>query len=183
MVHFLANLTVFYVPGIEIPSSAIGYIPLYDKPLGVLYLSTKPKLPLRTKDIFIEWELPSGEPAYSELKTIHEFPIYGNIDFSNYLVFNPELLKIAHIAVVGHEIILRTKRYNRETRKYVIENTFLSKEISHEFENLYYLGTGVRFEVKVTPKDGSPSSTIYKTFKIEHDNTYQYLEERRLVSY
>ena len=93
----------FWVPGTNIMSEATGYIPFYNKSLGVFYLSRKPEIEL-DNFYFIRYDEEDdhwGRISYDEYYCI--FP--DKVDYTNLLVINPEVLKVADVEVIEQELI------------------------------------------------------------------------------
>ena len=69
----------FWIPGTNITSEATGFVPLYDKSLGVLYLREKPKLVIS---------------EYYDEKFYEVDPVYGHdiLDGYNYYFYYKKLL-------------------------------------------------------------------------------------------
>lgn len=67
----------FWIPGTNITSEATGFVPLYDKSLGVLYLREKPKLVIS---------------EYYDEKFYEVDPVYGHdiLDGYNYYFYFPK---------------------------------------------------------------------------------------------
>lgn len=165
----------FWMPGTIIPTSAVGYIPHYNKTLGVVNFRGRPVVNTYYTVKQIDGEDPwNGQKYTNDCFTLH-FP--KHFDFSNYLIFNPEILKIADIQVVGQELITRglysgfgsediainPESYSWEEGYQEAGNS--SSYIRPEFD------IAVRFAILIKPKDGSPSSTIIKTFMLTENRS------------
>lgn len=151
---FPSTPSSFWVPGTFIPSNAVGYIPLYNKSLGVLYLREKPVMEITKFDELEEWEL---DPQYGHdmIRTYTRICyLPEKIDFSSYLVINPEVLKVAKVEVLQQDLIKIHTREINPTYDYCPDG--------------WLFPYGVRFIVKVSPKDGSQSSILIKTFNIDY---------------
>ena len=92
-----------WVPGTDIPSTAIGYIPLYNKPLGVVNIST---------------------PDYTvEGIYVNDFmyPLYYRVEEYRFttpkgedcIKINPEIQKIADVELVNSDLIVISNNSNR----------------------------------------------------------------------
>lgn len=163
----------FYIPGTSGLSAATGYIPTYNKTLGVLNITGKPSIDIHTISSIYEGEDPYDGYKYTNSITLVNVNL--NKDFSDYLVFNEEVLAIADISILTQEFI------NLESKSILYS--------SYDWEEGYvekygaplkdgprlYCDTpiGVRFKIKITPKNGAPASVIVKTFKINHNWTYE----------
>jgi len=167
------NTISMFIPGTNIPGNIQGSIPLYNKSLGVvnyygpndLYINEYQYL------IYDVAEIGGGEIPFREEHS--ERTILFDVGRDNYernLVFNPEVTKIANVSVVSEDLILR----DPNTGRIDTNITKLYKDWSDCPGHNYYdpypeYEFGVRFVIKVEPKDGSPASLICKTFKLnEH---------------
>ncbi|MCD8167481.1 MAG: hypothetical protein LUE93_16105 [Bacteroides sp.] len=70
----------FWVPGTDISKNAVGYIPYYNKPLGVVYMNGTPTVPRWVQDP-------------------------NTIDLSDHLVFNPAVLEVATVKILQQDLI------------------------------------------------------------------------------
>ena len=164
----------FWVPGTNIASNAIGFVPLYNKSLGVVsfikpvddYLSVYPNQGITT----VQEDPWNGEL----LECLEMFMVFGPAkDYSDYLIINPEVQKIATVTVKKQTIYVD---YEQNGSTYTLfDPKRIRWEKWHPRPELYYtpptepilIGHGVRFEIEVKPKNGSPSALIYKTFVIK----------------
>ncbi|MFV0537054.1 MAG: hypothetical protein ACK5M3_06720 [Dysgonomonas sp.] len=156
----------FWVPGTNISTSAVGYIPAYNKNLGVINFNGKP-------DVFFDdgegWAQYSGDPQVSGTYTIFSgsitFP--KSINFSNYLQINPEVLKIAKVTIISQDLIMKNPN-NESTFINPVGESWYYDDAGHSDYNRWIFGAkfGVRFTVKVEPFNGAPASIIIKTFAI-----------------
>lgn len=160
----------FWMPGTNIPSSAVGYIPLYNKPLGVINFSDCPKFPIsyhETSRLYNDDSLPGDGlvQEFYEAATVHT-----EGDFSNYLIINPEIEKIANVDIVSQQI-LKKSGDNYVTPVQVYEN------ISYSNPYLAYAGKTeivdmdfvVKFIITVTPKKGGNTYCIIKTLDLKEE--------------
>lgn len=153
-----------------------GLLPHYDKNLGVFNISSRPTVPLLSTDTFYDDSYP-GEP-----RLLYE-RVYGWVDNSSCLVFNPEVLKNAYIEVVRQDAIVFAGNFGPAAKPremldgyWVWVNPYITESFSPGPNK-----KAVRFVVKVTPKPSSiniarprdrdasiiyapPSSYIIKTF-------------------
>lgn len=169
---FPSSPTSFWVPGTIFPTSYQGFTPNYNKPLGVLYLSSKPHINVKRTYITIDYETQEGDPVGSGFETISEFPT--SFDYSNYLVINPEVLKIADVKILKQDLVtVHVKRTKSSSENYIVLNAKKIDYISDPYRTDKidddYVAIGIRFTIRVTPKDGSSPSDIYKTFALQED--------------
>jgi len=162
---FPSSPTSFWVPGTQNLSSAQGYVPLYNKVLGVVNFSGKPSIAItKYENTWMDFDPKFGH----DLLPFGQWSVTFHMqDYSNNLKINPEILNIANVTIERQDLIAFTGGGT------LLNPTFIWVEMVEG--NLGY-GTSindtevydaaVRFTIKVTPKDGSPSSTIIKTFKL-----------------
>ena len=106
-----------------------------------------------------------GTPAIKSFMSLH-FP--RNIDYSQYLIINLEVQRVANITIRSQDLYVRYER--RNTIRSVLnptvinwENWYLGNESS---DPPHIVEQGVRFVIEVKPKSGAPASIIYRTFTI-----------------
>lgn len=163
----------FWVPGTNIASNAVGYIPLYNKSLGVIHFSGKPTIVF---NVDYEERYEPDEP-FDPDRTLHiitynvNFPF--QVDYSSYLKINPEVLKIAEVTIERQDLVYTEPEYDYINHKpyteIVINPTSIGWETggNHDTENPQgILKFGVRFTIKVKPLNGDPSSIIIKTLSL-----------------
>lgn len=187
---FPSSPVSFWIPGTNITPAATGYIPLYDKTLGVINFTGKPTL-IFNYDImnytvcpysgFSTW--PTTAQTGIQAKVV--FPT--RVDYSNYMVINPEVKKIATVTLVNQELVF--------SRNVVVDKLFNQPEglnvtgsprelVWNNYKYLYDKSPtcqiphnsvcpfpddvkfGIRFTVKVQPNDGAPATTIIKTLEV-----------------
>ncbi len=155
-----------WMPGTKIHPAATGYLPAYNKPLGLFNITGNPVIKIII-NCDTEWEHDT-DPEHSDNLIPVDYlstNISQNEDYSKYLIFNPEIEKIATITVEDQIFVTTGKAYGKEfmhipAKIYVhtygggISNLLFPQDLK------YY----VRFTIKVAPKDGSPATIIYKTF-------------------
>jgi|GEM_PF-439854 len=196
---FPSMSTSFYVPGTDISPNAVGYIPAYNETLGVINFVGKPTIMI---DVYWTKRLCQDPidtwVYYLWNEYITDFP--SQIDYSNYLLTNPKVLNIADVIIEKQELALITDYhyhdiYTSDTAHGVGGGYYFS-EINPDnicwpesvVETGYptsgslpwwiharcpgFLKLGVRFTIKVAPKDGSPISIIIKTFELNHNWNY-----------
>lgn len=159
----------FWMPGTIIPTTAVGYIPYYNKTLGVVNFRGKPIVNTFYTVRQIDGEDPWNGQKYTNDYFTLDFP--NSFDFSSYLIFNPEILKIADIQIVGQDLALR----DRATKIVTINPSPLYWEVGYQEAGSINrepdFEIAVRFAILVKPKDGSPASTIVKTFMLTENRT------------
>lgn len=137
------------LPGASAPES--GLVPLYDKPLGVCNISGRPPLELTCRTL-------KGK------KTTYALDMPAQLaDYSAYLVINPAVAEIADVTVAKQDLVVREKGSSAVR---------INPTQSYEGESLPELEFSVRFTLKVTPKDGAPTSVIVKTFLLDDHWNY-----------
>lgn len=160
----------FWVPGTNIPSNAVGYLPLYNHSLGVFNFSGKPEI-----HIEVGWpdcvEVPD-EP-FDPDRLVNECTTFAyiprNIDYSQYLTINPEIKKIAKVEIEKQDLIFKDTITNKiminPTRFVRITSGMAYPQTTpEEFPQGVF---AVRFAIKITPNDNTQTSTIYKSFLLK----------------
>ena len=153
----------FWIPGTNITSEATGFVPLYDKSLGVLYLREKPKLVISEyyDEKFYEVDPVYGHDILDGYNYYFYFP--KTIDFSNCLVVNPEVEEIADVEIMKQEVVyIRDVVCSPENFNWC----GITDIYGHQRGPYWPWPFSVHFTVKVSPKNGAPSSIIIKTFGI-----------------
>lgn len=158
--------------GMIIPGTKIGgleaQLPLYNAPLGVINYIGDNTINITEEvssnndglgnDGFNRPRRPKPDAFYPD-RNIHVRVSYsknGN-NYTNRLVFNPEVERIATISVLSEDLIVQwagTTKVNEFEYDLPYDPVFVPKDYS------------VRFYIQVKPKDGSPASYIIKTFKL-----------------
>lgn len=149
------------VPGTSNSQTAIGYLPYYNKPMGIFYINNKPTM-------YAEM-ITHGDGTFEGTTFQYNFMLDGN---SFDPVFNPEVLAIAQI-----------QNYEEELFTY---NVGMMGEYGNTYENVGgidifwgsinvpFAGGGggpffgracVRISFDVVPNNGAPRSRIVKTFE------------------
>ncbi|HEY4785604.1 MAG TPA: hypothetical protein VIH57_06125 [Bacteroidales bacterium] len=145
-----------------------GFVPLYNKTLGVFNLSNRPVIK-STYNAYPTYMYPAGTQA-----------IRLNIDNTSFSIkFNPELLSIATIQNMRQEVVVFPYNFypgdlvdiyakdesGGSKSVYVHAQPIIFVPYGFPYGNNFKPGfMGVRIAFTVVPKDGSPSSTIIKTF-------------------
>ena len=156
---------VLMMPGTEIPSNAVGRIPLYNKPLGVFNIKGRPSINIThsvKKRIRHDDPYSPGSPI---IETIESLSCGQPLDYSKCLIFNPEVKKVADINVINSEVFTMDKDGN-------IDGTDL---YAHDYgehgsptESIPVVSYYYFVAIEVKPKDGSPSTIISKTFELNN---------------
>lgn len=154
---FPSSPASFWLPGTDIAPDAIGYIPLYNKPLGVLGLDGRPKVsPMVTYQ-----RVPDGYKLYVTYKTN---------TFLQHLQYNPEVKAIADVKVKKLELI-ETDSQGRFL--HVCPNRFFAGTLDTNYNPTSTLEVPdflvFRATIEVTPKNGDEPSVIIKTFRVDQD--------------
>ncbi|MFZ1236138.1 MAG: hypothetical protein WAR39_03910 [Prevotella sp.] len=156
----------FYVPGTDIPSSALGRIPLYNKPLGVFNIKETPS-------IFVAhsiWHRNRYDDPYnpgSRIVESNETLSCGQFqDYSIFLQFNPEVEKIADFNILRQQVFAMDSKGNiYDQMEFNAYNSGEQGTITEEIPDVtFYL----YFAIEIKPKDGSPSTIISKTFSLKN---------------
>jgi len=160
----------FWMPGTNISSSASGYIPLYNKTLGVINFTGKPVIETKIEMI---GEYSAADPynGYQYTNQIYKFHIPIDNDYSSYLIINPEILDIANVTIKKQDIVAVD---HSENSNYIVDRP------SYQFEEGYtewqsgplpsvpfdYDEFCVRFMIEVKPKNGGPTSLLVKSLAL-----------------
>jgi hypothetical protein len=151
----------FSIPGYN-QSSTPGYVPLYNEPLGVFYITNRPVVQVTRAFI----------PNPDGGRDLRQYTFTPNSSSFQY-IFNPSVLNIADISNFNTEVIVDDPEND-------IEATFISGATKESigtrevyrideplvlYDNLDYTGkVFVRLSFDVIPKDGNPPVRISKTF-------------------
>lgn len=154
----------FWLPGTLFSSNVIGFVPLYNKPLGVINFKGKPDLVMKvTTDTYEEPDEPfDPDRMVTVVRRIAYIP--KSFDYSAFLCINPEVSKVANVSIVKQDIIVDNGTFLINPDSFIREDGGPRGSYGPNFEDLRY---GVRFTIKVKPLDGSPISYIYKTFELK----------------
>ena len=163
------NAISMFIPGMYLPTvnfgkTIQGYIPLYDKTLGIVNFIGDNTLHIQSqrssKEVVIDRG--GGDEYYME------YEIHRDIRFATYadrLVFNPELLKIADVTILSEDLVAREGgAITLNLSEY--DDYISTVPGSYQSMAMHNYEFGIRFLIKVQPKDGSPASYIFKTFKL-----------------
>lgn len=158
----------FWMPGTSIASDAVGYIPLYNKIIGVLNFNGKPKIQTRCEIIY-GYDI---DPYDGSLQNYDEYwMIYPeSIDYSKYLIINPEVVKIADVIIKQQDLVCLSPKSLDVTainpKKLAVGALYSGYGDKGSVE---YPKLAVRFTIEIRPKNGNSISTIIKTFMLEEE--------------
>ena len=153
----------FWIPGTNITSEATGFVPLYDKSLGILYLREKPTVIL---DKYFDEKYYEIDPMYGhDMLDGYKYYCYlpKSVDFSSYLVINPEVERIANIEILKQDLV------SGGALGLDYEYCGELDVMLNRFGPYLIWPLAVRFTVKISPKNGAAPSIIIKTFEINHE--------------
>lgn len=167
---FPSSPTSVWIPGTNIAPDAVGYIPLYNKPLGVINFKGQPDINM-TIDAY-EYQEPDEPFDPDRMMTVTEYWAYylEDLDYSDYLIVNPEVQKIADVTIEQQKLVVTGYSHWTSKEEFWWDNLDLSAKDGSTWDDYAFpsdLRFGVRFTVKVAPKDGSPASYILKTFLLK----------------
>ena len=192
---YLIASPVLVPPGASNSSNQLGVLPLYNKVLGVFTLD---KTPIVNATATEEWHTERGEPGDRD----ERFSIFNPSDYrlvqnSYNIVFNPDIINTspdgARVENLKQELVQREKDGN-QINVFPINYEF-SNHYSITVGNVGSDGNGgyipqpsdpspwdsneqlmtgffLRITFDVVPNNGSPGSTIVKTFKIKANPIY-----------
>lgn len=180
----------FWIPGTSIPSDAIGYLPNYNKPLGVINFDDKADITLCYDEFCRKVPDEPFDPDYTtEYTELAIYPYSLNVDYSSHLIINPEVSSIADVVILKQDILLVEGVHQSCPSGDVI----VSCSREHPFQSIHdnrggsfgydymvdlnKLKAAVKMTIRVSPKDGSPSSLIIKTFLIGKPKWVNYYYE------
>lgn len=173
---FPSSPTSIYIPGTTFTSNVQGYIPLYNQPLGIVNATKRPVV-----KILEDHSRPSSDGLYHTHYTL-ETPM------SDFIVFNPAIYFDATVKNINAVIVAIDPTYmDYPDTKYtngVVETVGTHTVLSQSFDDYdelmpsldTYCGSyvvpftsdkgfvAIRLSFDIIPKDGSPKSSIIKTF-------------------
>ena len=121
----------FWLPGTENVINATGYVPLYNKILGVVNFKGKPDI--KSHEQYYEYQ--GFDPEYGDyINEVHRIVFDTSKDYSPYLEFNPEVKAIADIRVINQEIVLY---YNKETLCRSLKTSYNNEKYTYWEEGIY----------------------------------------------
>lgn len=152
------------LPGIQGSQTAPGYVPYYDQTMGVFNISNKPTI-TASKSIINDGTFTGSSNYYT-----------FSIDRSSYsLIYNPAISGSSTISNVKESIILLNVPYEVTNTTGTLETLDTRKLISFGRlgsletpvgNDIYSIDLGLRVSFDVVPNNGSPKTTIVKTFKV-----------------
>lgn len=154
----------WWVPGTIGIGGAQGFIPLYDDPLGVFYWMGDQNITIHSVTR-VSWQEDDvmGTGMYRNYNTS---AVIGQRHYDDGLVINPSVLNIADVSIVEQDVLA----WDVQTGE-IVEEPFVAFHSENPYESaeivMPTLAFAIRFGIKVQPKDGSPASYIYKTFKLK----------------
>lgn len=157
----------FWVPGTAITADAIGYLPLYNKCLGVINFDGKPDyvIPIATEERY------EPDDPFDPGQIIQVVELTARLpkpDYADHLIVNPEVLKIANVTVEKQELVVKSVNYKDETFIDVDPSTYWCRHgttfADSEFPDITQVG--VRMTIKVAPKNGNQPTYIVQTFEL-----------------
>lgn len=160
----------FWVPGTNIAPTAAGYIPFYNKPIGVVNLKNKPKIQTRCEIIY-GYDI---DPYDGSRQNYDEYwMVYPeSIDFSKYLIINPEVEKIADVIIKQQDLVCLSPNFLDVTainpKKLCVGAIYSGYGDKGSVE---YPKLAVRFTIEIRPKNGDAISAIIKTFFLDEERT------------
>lgn len=175
----LLSSPAFAIPGYN-QSSTPGFVPAYNEPLGVFYLSDRPTVDVTFRDVPAPPCAGGGAPD--------EYYKYSfDLDENSFdLIFNPAVTAIADITNISYDILMDLGN-NSSADMVPCAGGYLPEQIigvgtlydvrsvTTLFPTLggswLYVPVYVRVSFDVEPKDGNPPVTIAKTFIA--DNTIE----------
>lgn len=158
----------FKIPGTEIPSTAPGYLPLYTEPLGVFYLDGNINVNI-TETITVT-ELEDDIMGTGTYRVYSSRVLPSQQDYSQYLVINPAVTRVANVSVVSQEVLVKVDNVlggdsilDFPLTGTLYDNPWESDAPIPDIRDIF-----IRYIVKVQPKDGSPASFICKSFYVDN---------------
>lgn len=181
---FPSSPTSLWMPGTDFSSSVSGYIPLYNKPLGVFNMNTYLTYNIETT---IQNHIVDNICTRIATFDVEFIPEYIYLLW-NYIDINPEVKAIADIEKKSVDLLyiplndsthihkptgeIRTETIGKYDNVYIFPSSVqyvmkISSTIKpHDKLTAPPFILGVRYVLEIKPKDGSPSSLIIKTFKL-----------------
>lgn len=150
----------FKIPGTEIPSDASGFIPLYNEPLGVFYLDGH--ITVDMKETITVSELEDDIMWTGKYKVYTSRVLPGQQDYSQYIIVNPAVSKVANVSVISQEVYASPGMLEFPVEGVEYESPWEGDNPLPEIDGAY-----IKFLIKVEPKDGSPATYICKTFEAD----------------
>lgn len=169
---FPSSPTTFWVPGTSFGDNVVGYVPLYNKSLGIVGIIGEDSVECLGENHYGYEEDPYGGRIYDVAWTYLYFT--PKPDYSHLLAINPEVQAIANISVKQEFVVtVDDEVLVNPTRIYWDDRCIDDEYMIHEPEIII---PGVRFTIEIKPKNGDTASTIVKTVKLNniYSNTTVY---------
>jgi|AGTN01.3.fsa_nt_gi hypothetical protein len=165
----------FWVPGTNIAPDAVGYIPLYNRSLGVFNVESN--LPRVNPTISSSGPYSAEDPWNGEKLEYYQYRMFSPQprDYSWYLQINPVVLDSATVEIKKQEYYIKYYMEGESSKNL----TLAFEPFSFYWERWYphpeqssnpplkepiVVEQGLRFTIEVIPNNGAPSSLIYKSF-------------------
>ncbi len=166
--QFPVGYASIWMPGTPLEGVDPSYVPHYNKPLGVINFRGKPNVAIELIDKSFDVSNESADTGREVVVTEFYARVQDAMDFSEYLIVNPEVKKIADVAIQSQDVVFDVvgeglvEVSSQEQLKY---KQYGNGEDYVRFDPKTAT-VGVRFKIKVTPHDGSQPSYIVKTFAL-----------------
>lgn len=169
---------VFKLPGTSLVSAEVGYIPSYDRILGVVGFAESETSPiLKTYaeiQPYVDKDPYDGsERSYSTMYMDFDFP-----DYTKYIIINPEVEKLADI-FISQDLVYNSKITRNLKHVYLGEfhddPMWGSIYPDPSYED-YDPNPCVQFKIEVRPKNGDNPSIIIKTIRLKEERTLKYYD-------
>lgn len=155
----------WYVPGSYISSSAQNYIPLENEPLGVVGWngSNSVTVNIRTDREYLPDDIMDTGYIYEHRESIASL---SRTNFSSCIQFNPYVQDYANIQIVAHDVVAYD---GNNTFKFpMYQDIYDSPWEAPDILFPHYSQLLARFIIKVEPKNGAPTTYLYKTFALDY---------------
>lgn len=157
----------WYIPGTEINSTAQGYVPLENNPLGVIGWNgdNKNTVNIKTDVYYLPDDIMNTGRVYEHRNSTAQL---ARTDYSSCIEFNPDVLEVANVMILSHDVVASANGssfYSFPMEEITYDSPWESEDILYP----YYNQILARFIIKVEPKNGAPVTYIYKTFDLDYD--------------
>lgn len=150
----------FKIPGTSISLDSSGYCPLYNEPLGVFFWKGGVTVAINeTVRTTIEPDDIMGTGNY---KVKHYTATDYQQDYSEYVVINPALSKIADVSVIAQKVYAVTD--NSTLLEFPLTGTVYDNPWEGDAPIPDVYGVCIHLLLEVKPKDGTSSTYVTKTF-------------------
>ncbi|HWV72080.1 MAG TPA: hypothetical protein VN040_10205 [Pseudosphingobacterium sp.] len=160
--NFLIGSTALSIPGYN-QSNTTGFVPAYNSPLGVFYISNKPTVN-ETTQIHTRYDENGME---IDAQYIYQ---YSGVDNSYEIIVNPAVLAIANIQNITKQVITADASNLIAGIRETIGVTGASTSYNGVPSNVI----GIRIAFDVVPHDGSPKVKIVKSFSANVSYSTEY---------